>query len=128
MPNPYGFQFRSSPCPAVWDLFGKVTIGAAGAPTLVAINSLGIASVSRVSAGLYSIVLGQKYQRLLMVNAVFVAGGANAPIFSIALDNVASTGILRVQFRNDAGAATDPGNGEVLLLDIIVKNSSVVAG
>ena len=126
-PSRYGFQFRSSGCPALWDLFGKITFGANGAPTLTELNSIGITSISRSSAGKYVIVLNNGYSALKGVYGTFVAsGGAAAPDVVVDTDDVTNASITIL--TQAGGVNTDPANGEILLLDIVVKNSSVTAG
>jgi hypothetical protein len=126
--NRYGFQFRTSPTPAVWDLFAKVTIGANGAPTLVAAKSLGFTSISRVSAGKYLITFQSKYPRLLMVLGTFIAsGGAAAPNVVVDTDAIASAGTITI-LTQAGGVNTDPASGEILHLDVVVKNSTIAVG
>jgi len=131
MPNPrnYMFQFRSSPVPAVVDLFAKVTIGAVGAPTLDAVHSLGVTSIARVDVGQYLITLDKKYQRLLAVldSHEAASGLSGAPDMAVVIDAVASLGKITIQFSN-AGVKTDPSNSEVIKLNIILKNTSVAIG
>lgn len=107
------------------DMFVQASIGAAGAPTLVAANSKGITSISRLSAGRYSIIINDKYVRLINVNAMFLVAGvsavANVNVFSQA---VATTGQVVIQCSDIAGAAVDPGNGEQMNINIILSNST----
>lgn len=127
-PSRYGFQFRSSGCPAVWDLFAKVTIGTAGAPTLVAAKSIGVTSISRVSAGKYLVTLNNKYPRMLQVFTTFIAtDGAAAPNVAVSIDSIASAGTLTI-VTQAGGVNTDPAPGEIMHLNIVVKNSSIAVG
>lgn len=128
-PRSYMFQFRSSPVPAVVDLFATVAIGAVGAPTMDAIHSMGIQSIVRTDVGQYLITLNQKYQRLLGVfqSQESASGLSGAPDMAVQVDAVASLGQITIQFSN-AGVKTDLSNSQVLKLDIIVKNSSVAIG
>jgi len=123
------FQFRSSPCPAVVDLFATVAIGAAGAPTLDAKHSLGVASIVKTDVGQYLITLNNKYQRLLGVfqSQESASGLSGAPDMCVQVDAVESLGQITIQFSN-AGVKTDLSNSQVLKLDIVLKNSTVAVG
>ena len=129
MSNPirYTFQFHNSYVPNLTCLYLKATIGSSGAPTIVAAASVGIDSISRSSAGKYLITLNKKYQAIRMLNANFIAsGGANAPDVCIDTDNV-SGGTLTIVCQG-GGINTDPAVGETLLLEIMLKDSSVAIG
>jgi hypothetical protein len=123
-------QFRLQLEKAVVDLFGHVTIGAAGAPTLVTGgtggSSKGIASISRLSAGRYSIVLQDTYYGLLMFQAMLISTAAPAApevrIVSEAVSNSASKAII-IQFAV-GGVATDPASGEAFRFVAQLKQSS----
>jgi hypothetical protein len=119
-------QFRYQLENAMVDLFVRVSIGAAGAPTLSTTYAKGVASISRSAAGRYVITLQDKYNNLMGIECSFlIAGIPAAPIASIFADNVAASGALTIQCADAAGAAADPANGEVMLLKISLKNSSV---
>jgi len=132
MANRYYTQFRYSLEKAVVDLFGFVTFGALGAPTLSAVKSKGIKSITRTGAGAYDIVLGtgsamDVYNALLNVDFCFKnATAPAAPLMYVVSETVAtpSTGKISVQFTNAAGVATDPGNGEIVYLNVQLKNST----
>jgi hypothetical protein len=130
MANTYGYQFRSAKEPAVWDLFGKVTIGAAGAPTLVAASSRGITSITRNSAGRYTIVLAETWNKFLGMHVTIqlAAGIPASPVFHVVSETVATAATKNIVIEFDSaagGAATDPDSGTVLYLQITLKNSSV---
>lgn len=131
MPNPrnYMFQFRSSPVPAVVDLFALVSIGALGAPSLDVNHSVGIASIVRTDVGQYLITLDKKYNRLLAVlqTPESASGLSGAPNMCVQVDAVASLGQITIQF-SAAGVKADLSNSQKLRLDIILKNSSVAIG
>ncbi len=122
------YQFHNSFVPNFTALFLKATIGVAGAPTLVALQSMGIDSISRSAAGKYVITLNKKYQSLRMVKSCFIAsGGAAAPDLAVDTDAVLSAGTLTVVTQS-GGVNTDPAPGEVMLIEIDLKDSSVAAG
>lgn len=130
MANIYGRQFSLTMQPGVVTLFMRAAIGAAGAPTITVNKSYGIRSIARVSAGLYTVTLGnssatQKYISLLQVTAVFLnATAPAAPLYFIPLDSINSAGSFRIQFTNLSQVATDPGSGEILKLVIDLSNST----
>ena len=122
------YQFHNSFVPNLTCLYLKAAIGASGAPTINALQSMGIDSISRSAAGKYLITLNKKYQSLRMVKAVFVgSGGAPAPDVSVDTDSVRTAGTL-VIICQSGGVNTDPANGSTMLLEIMLKDSSVAAG
>lgn len=119
-------QFRYSMEYNVVDLFAVVTIGGTGAPTLTIGG--GITSISRTSAGLYVITLTDQYNKLLHVSnqAVTSTSAQAAPLMTVVSETVATTKIITIQFRAiDNTTATDPASGEVLLIKISLRNSSL---
>lgn len=115
-------------------LYGNITIGGTGAPTRVALKSLGISAISRTSAGLYVLTLGgpagkDSYQRLLQCQVNFVVATTSAVCsVSVAVDNSAgTTPSISIQCVDFAGAAVDPASGEVMLIRLELDNSSVSA-
>lgn len=130
MPNPVRqtYQFHNSFVPNLTCLYLKATIGVAGAPTINALQSMGVDSISRVSAGKYLVTLNKKYQSLRQVKSCFIAsGGAAAPDLSVDTDSVASAGTLTV-LTQAGGVSADPAVGEIMLLEIMLKDSSVAGG
>ena len=106
------------------EIYAKVTIGGSGAPTLVAASSLGVASISRTSAGLYVLTLQDKYMRLNHASVAIVTPTAEDIKSHVSAEDVASA--KTVTFRCDAaGVATDPASGDTLLVSLQLKNSSV---
>lgn len=130
MANRYFTQFIASLAKTPVFLFGRVTFGAAGAPTLDAVNSKGIKSITRTGAGAYTIVLGSAvgtdiYPRLFTVDAVFLNATAPAsPLVYIVSETVKTNGTINVQFDSTAGVATDPGSGEEVRFLITLTNST----
>src|SRR5271165_4133741 len=131
----YRSQFRFSFHKDIVDIFAHVTFGASGAPTLDTVNSPGIVSVTRNSAGNYTFVFGTNsqialdtYNYLLMAKAVFTDPSAApaAPGFYITNNSISTVGTasLTVQF-NAAGTPTDPASGENVLIEFTFRNSSV---
>lgn len=114
----------------VVDLFVSVAIGSSGAPTLDTTNSKGIASITRNGTGDYTVTLQDSVNRLLQATCVFDTTGASgavpaAPIMAVKAQSVTSAKTVRLLFADVAGAAADPAEGEVVLVHLILKNSSV---
>lgn len=108
----------------VKEIYARVTIGASGAPTLVANQSLGVASISRTSAGLYVLTLQDKYMRLMHAHVEIVTPSAENIKANVSAESVASA--KTVTFRCTATAtATDPASGDSFLIALQLKNSSV---
>lgn len=107
----------------VKELHADVAVGASGAPTLT--KGMGIASITRNSAGLYTMVLQDNYVRLMGMEVMQVAASAQALAFQIAAEDV--DGAKTIQFRcmDSSAAATDPSNGSRLLIRLELKNSSI---
>jgi hypothetical protein len=120
------FQFRYSFERDVAEYFLKVTIGAAGAPTLT--EAKGVASITRNSAGNYTILLQDSSNLLLDVNSQSISGSSPqaAPISTVVSEAVATTTptVILQYYAIDNATATDPANGEVLLIKIAVRNAS----
>lgn len=119
----------------VIDVYAKVAIGATGAPTLSAVNSKGVLSITRNGVGLYTFVFGTNaalpkdtYVKFLHLGVVFNSGSSApaAPIFNIAADSVSTANVcsLQVQFRDAANAAADPANGEIMYADFCMGDST----
>lgn len=112
------------------NLFASVAIGAAGAPTLSVAASKGIKSITRVSAGKYTVTLDSSYFRFLdfdvvTTNATGISAAPNVAIVSGGT-NVGTQGAGTVQFVcSTGGVATDPASGDVLTIRITVSDSSV---
>lgn len=116
-------------------LYAKISIGASGAPTLNIPQCQGIASITRTGTGAYTIDLGQSatlvdtYQRLIgaRVTSLVSGGLPAAPDLAVVEDNSNSlpTPNVEIQLSLD-GAAADPANGEVLLLELVFSNTTAV--
>lgn len=128
-PRRYAFQFRSSPVPAVTDLFAKIDVDGGALPVLDALHSVGVAAVSKIGVGEYFFTLDNKYPRLLGVQytPVVGAGVAAAPDMQVVFDAVSSLGQFTLKFSLN-GVAVDPAATETLLFQITLKNSTVPVG
>lgn len=134
MANRYFNQFQWSLEKNPVHLYATINFGASGAPTLVTSSgspalpaSRGVKSVVRNSAGDYTITLQDSYiAPVLMVKHVFNQTTAPAaPGMWIKAQSVGTLagGTIELVF-NSAGTATDPANGDSVLLNIILKQSS----
>jgi len=102
----------------------KVTIGATGAPTLSADASLGVASISRTSAGLYVITLRDKYTALVNASFMHLDDTLQNLSFQVNAETVASTKTITLWTRVVA-TATDPTDTAIIYGTLTLKNSSV---
>jgi hypothetical protein len=122
-------QFQFTLEKFVVTLFGKATIGAAGAPTLSQVNSKGIKGIVRNSAGDYTITLQDSYYKLLDVKAVVqnASGIPASGVVGIKANAVttAPNGTLEVVFSN-GGAATDPASGDTIYFIVRLSNSGAL--
>ncbi len=125
----YRSQFNYSWSAQPVTLRMKVSIGAAGAPTIAAGTSMGVTSITRNSAGDYSILLANPYASLMSAHVMFNSGASApaAPLVNIESEAVATLAapILRLQCRDIAAAAADPASGEIMLIEMILNNSSL---
>lgn len=132
MANRYYEQFRLSLEKKVVDLYLRVSFGASGAPTIV--RGKGIASITRNSAGRYTIVFGtaanstsplqtDQYNALLDVDIESLSSAFSAAPENRVVSESVSTGSLVIQF-SAAGVATDPASGESALIHIALSNQT----
>lgn len=137
MANRHFRQFPKTLIPEVCKIYARVSFGASGAPTLDAKNSKGVVSVTRNSAGKFTFVFGTNtklpldtYNRLLMIKHVFDETGNSgtapaSPALYIIGNSIATVGTASIQVEfNNAGTATDPASGEVVLLQFVFQNST----
>jgi len=105
-------------------LTGKFTVGATGAPTLVAASSKGISSIVRSAQGTYTVTLSDTYYELLHMGFTLIDPGAEDLTFQVNTEDV--DGAKTISFyTNTAGTATDPADGDTIRLMIVLKNSGV---
>jgi hypothetical protein len=109
----------------VKEIYFKVAIGSSGAPTLDSVNSKGVASISRVSAGLYNITLQDKYNALMDMSIHVVTPSAEDISANMVSEAVASTKIVQIRCTA-AGVAADPASGDTLQGVLQLKNTSVI--
>lgn len=121
----YRSQFRYSYAGRLCDLLAQITFGSTGAPTLTGGRDV-VASVTRNSAGNYTIALTSQAQAVLGLNLMITnATAPSAPLIYMVSQAVnTSTPSFIVQYTNSTGTATDPSSGELHRLDIVVNESS----
>lgn len=102
-------------------LFAYVDIGGTGAPTLNVSKSKGVASIAHNSAGNYTVTLSDVYAAHMFTNMMLLSSTSRDLTFQLlAVDAAAKT----IQFVVHAVAsATNPTSGDVVLLDIVMKQS-----
>jgi len=105
-------------------LHAKVAIGASGAPTLDSDISVGVASITRDSAGVYILTLDDAYNSLVDFSVMQLAASAEDLTFQIESESVASAKTIQFQCKA-AAVETDPSNGSTLLIKVALKNTSV---
>jgi hypothetical protein len=127
--NRYFTQFRYALEKKPVDLYAKFTVGASGAPTLVAAASKGVASVAETAnAGEYIITLQDRYYDLYAVlpTITFASGSpASGASFVVRAQDVDGDKTITVQFLNGSFAATDLASGCEVVLKMELKGSSV---
>ncbi len=110
----------------VKELFIKISIAGSGAPTLVSGASYVASSITRNSAGNYTLVLQDQYNSLKNVEIIHQASSAQDLAFQVISESVnSSSKSINFVCLTDA-TATDPASGTVLLLKIELKNTSAV--
>lgn len=126
MANRWFDQFRFSLEKNVVELYLKVSIGGSGAPTMDSTQSKGITSITRNSAGDYTVVMQDNYYRLLdfSVNQQNATGIPNAPVVGLKANSVTSGSFEFV--TSVGGVATDPSSGNTLYIRVALSNSSAI--
>lgn len=117
--NQFRYQYEN----AVVDVLAKVAIGAAGAPTKDPLYSKGITSITRGTAGRYTVVFDEKFFALLNANVFQMAAAAEDLTFQLVSFVVATK--TAVFICKAAAVETDPSSGSTLFLKFSFKNSSV---
>lgn len=138
MANRWFNQFQNTLDKGIVELHGRVSIGASGAPTLQKMTAAetyatassngyaGIKSITRNSAGDYTIVTQDKYVRFISVIVIFITpttGVPAAPSVAVKAMNATTPTINIVCSDLETPAATDPASGETMLIKIIAQNS-----
>jgi hypothetical protein len=130
MANRWFNQFKYSFLKYPAELHIQFAVGAAGVATLSAARSKGVTSVTRGgSAGLYTIVLNDKWQRLLQLHhAIVIAAGTSSGVVEcvVKADNTnAAAQSVVLQFLDASGTAADIANGATVKMKLELTNSSL---
>ena len=129
MANRRTYQFVGNNIAGVTRVLGKVTVGASGAPTLITTgvktNNGYITSITRNSAGYYTLALADAWNALLCLNIATINSTGISASGSV---NVKTDAVTTKSLRfvcSTGGVANDPASGDILLIDILLKNSSI---
>jgi hypothetical protein len=126
----YRSQFRQSWLGQSVDIYCRFAVGATGAPTLTSANSTGVVSVTRNSAGKYTVLFQDSYAALYGAMATIkLASGApitaSSAMMVVRADNSASaTKTVVVEFLQSDGTAAEIVSGATVYLHFEFNNSS----
>lgn len=113
--------------PGVVSVYFTATIGASGAPTLVAASSYGVTSIARTGAGLYTVVIRDAYNSILHYDLRLYADTPTEDINFVVDKNGSSSVTRNFLFATLTGAtATDPSNGSSISGRIDFSNSTAL--
>lgn len=111
-------------------IYLKAAIGATGAVTINTTLSKGVTSITRNSAGRYTIVFQDTYVGLLGLTATIVESAATPTVLAVATVSetvaTAATKNVVIQCADAAGAAVDPASGSTMLLQFQLSNSNAL--
>lgn len=110
----------------VKDLYVKISIAGSGAPTLVSGSSYGAESITRNSAGDYTLKLQDQYNSLKYFEGIVLSSSAQDLTIQLKSETVNATTRAVNFFTNTGATPTDPASGKVLVLKIEVKNTSAI--
>lgn len=130
MANRWFNQFAYSLEKAKVFLYLKAAIGSTGAVTIDATGSKGITSITRNSAGRYTVVFQDTYVSFLGMMPTVVESAATPTVCSVAVVSetvaTAATKNLVFQCADFAGAAVDPASGSSFKFSFMLSNSSAI--
>ena len=118
-------------------IHGQFAVGTTGAPTLTVSKSVGVKSVTRNSAGDYSVVLGvpggdtDKYSHFFggyfdIQKSTAIGSTAGGCAFQLkGAPTVSTDGTVNFIALNASGAAAEIGSGETVHFMFVLKNSSL---
>ena len=126
MANRLFTQFRYTLEKKMCDIYGRIAIGATGAPTLATTKSKGLASITRTGVGAYTVVLQDTYTDLFFAGfSLIVPSGANTVTGMNVVTASPSTKTYTILFVSSTGADVEIVSGATLLLKFELKDSSV---
>jgi hypothetical protein len=118
-------------------IHGQFSVGGSGAPTLSASKSVGVKSVTRNSAGDYSVVLGtvggdaDLYSHFFggyfdIQKSTALGGTSGGMAFQLkAAPTVSTNGTVNFIALDKDGAAAEIGSGETVHFMFVLKNSAL---
>jgi hypothetical protein len=86
---------------------------------------LGVASIARNSAGLYTLTLQDKYMSLSQASISIQSAAAQDLHAQLQSEDVAGAKTVVFRTQDSAAAVADPASGSVIRLCLDLKNSSV---
>lgn len=96
-------------------------VGATGAPTLVAAESIGIASIARSAAGQYTITLQDRWYSFITMRAILEDALAEDISFQIKSYDLAAKTISFI--TRAAAADADPSNGARVRIELLFNDT-----
>lgn len=127
--NRWSQQFNYSYYTGVHNVFGKATIGALGAPTLVTAQSRGITSITRTAQGKYRIVLDAAYPYMMCANIEHMAASLQSSVIKLTAEDVdGSTPYIDFAVTNPVSGVArvvPTGISEVQTITCLAKASCV---
>jgi len=106
-------------------LYVKLTVGSTGAVTTA--TGYGLTSVTRESAGRYTILLDRKYTKLLGVQTTVIQATVQGLGYAVLANSITSAGSVSGTVSVTA-VATDPSSGTIIMFAITVADSSLKGG
>lgn len=138
MAAPVGLHPVENPGNRVVMLCGRATLDGSGQAVVATTStSLGIPmrfSVSRASAGVYTITLSDKYVTLLQCSVTTLVAAATPAnrggVWKVDAETINSTKTITIRnelaaLAGSAGVAVDPPNSSVLLITILVDRGRI---
>lgn len=126
MANDRLFQFNYTYERDIVTLYARLTVtNGSGAVTMT--HSKGINSITRNSAGDYTLALKSNFNLLMAAEMVTInsTGISASPNLGVKLDHVATAGAPAVEIvMSSGGVATDPASGDIILIKLQCRNAS----
>lgn len=118
----------------VVSVYFSVTFAGSSQPTLgTGAGNVGVKTFARTDTGDFTLTFGtpsqdaDTYMALLSGNVVFEGASPDAPIMHVVSSaDIDTTGAVTLTFLDYAGAAADPGTGEIGYFRFDLRNSTAV--
>lgn len=105
------------------EVYARISIGASGAPTLDVVQSEGVTSVVRNSAGNYTLTLDQPFRHLRSFAVMHLSSTAQDLNMNLVSESVANSSSKQLNFVClTAATETDPEEDTVLFVKMDLKN------